>query len=300
MVRVEGLHQYYGKKQVLNDITLHVRRGEIFAFLGPNGAGKSTLLKAAVGLLFPRQGRISIDGIDLKKERRKALSRIGFVPQRVAFPKHLSVEEVLKFHARLKGVGEEAVERALERVRLGHARKQPAGELSGGTLQRLGIAQAILADPPLLVFDEPTVGLDPQVSAEFRLLLKELNEDGVTVLLTSHLLGEVELQASRVAIIKEGRIIAQGSVAELLTASGLPSSLWVKTPVRLDEIQPLLQRHGYLGEQAGPDLRIAVTAENTLAVLDLLREAGIGISSFWTTTPTLEEVFRWMVDKEQL
>lgn len=299
MVKVEGLHQYYGSRQVLRDLSLDVGRGEIFAFLGPNGAGKSTLLKSVVGLLFPRKGSIAIDGIDLKRERRKALSRIGFVPQRVSFPRHLSVEEVLEFHARLKEVGRDAVERALVRVRLEHARKRLVGELSGGTLQRLGIAQAILADPPLLVFDEPTVGLDPQVSAEFRTLVQELNDEGATVLLTSHLLGEVELQASRVAILKEGSIIARGTVPELLSASGLPSSLWVKTPHDLGLLQPLLSRSGYQSEKVGGDLRVSVTAENTLTALDILRQAGAAISSFWTTTPTLEQVFRFVVEKEK-
>ena len=299
MVRVEGVSQYYGKRQVLRDITLHVERGEIFAFLGPNGAGKSTLLKAIVGLLFPGKGSISIDGISLERERRKALSRIGFVPQRVAFPRHLSVQEVLEFHAQLKEVGAAEIARSLQRVGLEHARKRLVGELSGGTLQRLGIAQAILADPPLLVFDEPTVGLDPQVSCEFRLLLKELNREGVTVILTSHLLGEVELQASRVVILKEGSIIAQDTVARLLTASGLPSALWVKTPQNLSQVQPFLRDQGFVSEQVGADLRIAVTAESALLALDTLRQAGVGITAFWTTTPTLEEVFRYMVEKER-
>jgi ABC-type multidrug transport system ATPase subunit len=300
MVRIEGLHQYYGKRQVLRGISLQVRRGEIFGFLGPNGAGKSTLLKAVVGLLFPAEGSITIDGISLERERRRALSRIGFVPQRVAFSRHLTVQEVLEFHARVKNVGSAAVERALGRVRLQQARKRVVGELSGGTLQRLGIAQAILADPPLLVFDEPTVGLDPQVSAEFRTLLQELNAEGVTVMLTSHLLGEVELEASRVAILKEGSIIAQGTVPQLLTASGLPSWLWVKTAHPFGDLRQLLSEHGYRCEQAGPDLRIAVTADNSLTALDILRDSGVAITSFWTTTPTLEEVFRWVVEKDQL
>ena len=299
MVRVEGVSQYYGTRQVLRDISLHVERGEIFAFLGPNGAGKSTLLKAIVGLLFPRKGSITIDGISLERERRKALSRIGFVPQRVAFPRHLSVQDVLEFHAQLKEVGAAEIGRSLQRVGLEHARKRLVGELSGGTLQRLGIAQAILADPPLLVFDEPTVGLDPQVSREFRLLLKELNHEGVTVILASHLLGEVELQANRVAILKEGSIIVQDTVARLLTSSGLPSALWVKTPQSLIQVQPPLRDQGFVSEQVGADLRIDVTAESALLALDTLRQAGIEITAFWTTTPTLEEVFRWLVEKER-
>jgi len=300
MVRIEQLNHCYGSREVLRDVSLHVGRGDVVAFLGPNGAGKSTLLKAVVGLLFPSAGTITIDGINLQRHRRQALARIGFVPQRVAFPRHLSVLDVLEFHARLKGVGGDAVERAIERVRLGHARKRVVGELSGGTLQRLGIAQAILADPPLLVFDEPTVGLDPQVSAEFRHLVGELNDEGATVMLTSHLLGEVEFQASRVVILKEGSIVAQGTVEQLLSESGLPSSLWVKTPDDLAAIRPLLAARGYASEQVGTDLRVSVTSQNSLEALDAVRQAGIGVTSFWTTTPTLEEVFRTVVEKDQL
>ena len=299
MVQVEGVSHHYGSLQVLRDVNLSLERGEIFGFLGPNGAGKSTLLKAIVGLLFPSKGSITIDGISLERERRKALARIGFVPQRVAFPRHLTIEEVLEFHARLKEVGADGIARSLRRVGLEQARKRLVGELSGGTLQRLGIAQAILADPPLLVFDEPTSGLDPRVSSEFRQLLKELNRDGVTIILTSHLLGDVELQAERVAILKEGSVIAQGSVPQLMASSGLQSALWVKTPLNPGDLQPLLQRHGFSHEQVGDDLRISVNGGNALTALDVLRQEGIEITSFWTTAPTLEEVFRHLVEKEQ-
>ncbi|HJV65321.1 MAG TPA: ABC transporter ATP-binding protein [Geomonas sp.] len=297
MVKVEGVSHCYGKREVLRGIDLQVERGEIFGFLGPNGAGKSTLLKAVVGLLSPSAGNITIDGINLKADRRKALSRVGFVPQRVGFARHLSIQEVLEFHASLKQLPPDAVTRSLKRVGLERASKRLVGELSGGTLQRLGIAQAILADPPLLVLDEPTVGLDPQVSAEFRELLKELNREGVTAMVTSHLLGEVELQASRVAVLKEGSVIAQGTVAQLLTDSGLPSSLWVKPSGDPGRIVPVLRGRGYQCEQVGADLRIPVTAEQALQALDALRQAGVEIISFWTTTPTLEEVFRWVVER---
>jgi ABC-type multidrug transport system ATPase subunit len=249
MIRIEGLKKRYGRHEALAGITMEVEHGSIVALLGPNGAGKSTLLKSIVGLLKPSAGRVVVDGLDLGKDRRAALARVGFVPQRVGFPGHLRVREVLAFYAKLKRLDAGAPDRAMARVGLTACAQRKVGELSGGTLQRLGLAQAILADPPLLVLDEPTVGLDPQVSAEFRELLTELNDEGVTVVLTSHMLGEVERLAHRVAIIKEGRLVAYDNLAHLQEAR---------------------------------------------------RRDLVAVDSLWSTTPTLEEVFRWVIDREAI
>lgn len=298
MVHVENVHKRFGRRHVLQGVDLRVAPGEIVALLGPNGSGKSTLLKSIVGLLSPSEGRITVDGLDLLRRRREALARIGFVPQRVAFARHQTIDEVLAFYGALKRLPREAGERALERVGLSHARDRRVGELSGGMLQRLGLAQAILAQPSLLVLDEPTVGLDPHVSSEFRDLLAELNAEGTTILLTSHLLGEVERLAHRVAVLKEGAIAALDTVPGLLNASGVSSALWVRPTQDLAHAQRLLRERGVTAETAGVALRIAVGESDGLAVLDLLRNEEIGIETFWTTSPTLEEVYRWVVGKE--
>ncbi len=297
MIHVENIHKVFGKRQVLGGISFTVAPREIVALLGPNGSGKSTLLKSIVGLLFPSRGRITVDGIDLLRNRREALTRVGFVPQRVAFARHLTIAEVLSFYAALKSLPVDAVDRALGRVGLADARNRRVGELSGGMLQRLGLAQAILAQPPLLVLDEPTVGLDPNVSREFRDLLAELNGEGTTILLTSHLLGEVERLAHRVAVLKEGEIAALDTVPRLLTASGVSSALWVK-PSDPAHAQQLLNDRGIVATTIGVSLRIEAGESDGLAILDLLRREGVGIETFWTTTPTLEEVYRWVVGKE--
>lgn len=299
MVRVEGVSKSYGHRLVLQGIDLVVEPGEILALLGPNGAGKSTLLKAIVGLLLPSKGSILIDGQRLDKAKRQALSRIGFVPQRVAFPRHLSIQQIMSYYARLKGVPTVAIPKSLKRVGLEREAHRQVGELSGGTLQRLGLAQAILASPPLLVLDEPTVGLDPQVSCEFRALLSDLNHEGVTVILSSHLLGEIERLADRVAILKEGRILIQDTIPHLLTASDLPANLWVRLASGREQALSGLGKAGILFDQVGPSFRFNASGEQALVVLDTIRREGAEIEAFWTTTPTLEEVFRWVVEKEE-
>jgi Cu-processing system ATP-binding protein len=241
---------------------------------------------------------VLVDGKDLARERQAALARVGFVPQRVGFPAHLRVREVLAFYARLRGLDDQAPERAMARVGLTAWAERRAGELSGGTMQRLGLAQAILADPALLVLDEPTVGLDPQVSAEFRALLAGLNAEGVTVVLTSHMLGEVERLAHRVAIIKEGRLVADDNVAHLLVASGLPAVLWLQPAQDPELAQAVLAAAGVASTRAGTALGFPSEPAAVTRALEALRRGNIAVDSLWTTTPSLEEVFRWVIEQE--
>lgn len=297
MIEIEKVSKCYGRVVALHQVCLTIQEGEILALLGPNGAGKTTLLKALVGLLHPDSGSIRIRGLDMASQPTLALAEIGFVPQRVAFPRHQTIQEVLAFYARLKDQGQQAVERAMDRVGLENDRFRRIGELSGGMLQRVGLAQAILSEPRVLVLDEPTVGLDPQVSSEFRDLLASLNRDGTTIVLTSHLLGEVERLAHRVAILKEGDLVALDSINRLLTQSGLPSFLWVKPAADPEWVIKQLLTLGIPAERVGPSLKIAGHSDG-MAVLEALRDQGVPVESFWTTAPTLEEVFRWVVGKE--
>lgn len=297
MIDIKSLTKTYPGTKALRSVSLSIRRGEIFGLLGPNGAGKSTLLKSLVGLILPDGGEIRIDGTDLRRDPRTVLAKLGYVPQQVVFPRHQTVREVMAFYAELKGVPTSAIERALERVGLQHDQTKRAGDLSGGMRQRLGLAQSILADPPLLVLDEPSVGLDPHVAAEFRTLLAELNAQGTTIVLTSHLLGEVERLAHRVAILKDGTIAALDSIPQLLTASGLSSALWVKPLDDLTDAQAVLRQIGVPCEAVGLTLKIDTQSDRSLPILDALRQQGIAIERFWTTTPTLEEVFRRVVER---
>ncbi len=205
MIHVEALSKRYGNIEAVADLSFDVRPGETFAIVGPNGAGKTTALKMLLGLVRPDAGRITIGASGLAPRDPRARLEMGYVPQRVEFTPGRTSAEVLGFFAALRGLGRDAVTRALERVGLTDLAGRPATELSGGYAQRLSLAQALLGEPPLLVLDEPTASLDPEATFEFRTLIERLRREGRTVLLCSHLLGEVERVADRVLIMVAGR-----------------------------------------------------------------------------------------------
>lgn len=212
------LTKMYGSKTGCSDICLALDKGQIFGFLGPNGAGKSTLVKMLVGLLFPTSGTASILGRPLGD--LEARRKMGFLPENFRYQEWLTGEELLSFHASLyKLAGEEKRRRipyVLEQVGLAGKGNQKIGSYSKGMQQRLGLACALLPDPDLVFLDEPTSALDPLGRREVREIMLELRSRGKTVFLNSHLLSEVEMVCDRVAIINQGRILATGSMEELL------------------------------------------------------------------------------------
>jgi ABC-type multidrug transport system ATPase subunit len=215
MIRVERLTKRYGSLVAVDDLSFDVRRGETFALIGPNGAGKTTTLKVLLGLARATSGRIAIGVEGLSPENPRARRGLGYVPQRVEFPSGRTVREVLSFFADVRGLPGDAVTRALDRVGLGPSAARQANQLSGGYTQRLSLAQALLADPELLILDEPTASLDPEATWEFRTLLEGLRREGKTILLSSHLLGEVERVADRALILVQGHRAGLESLAEL-------------------------------------------------------------------------------------
>lgn len=227
MIRVEGITKRYRTILAVDHLDFHVDAGETFALIGPNGAGKTTTLKILLGLARPDSGRVGIGPRCLPPCDARARQDLGYVPQRIEFAPARSVAQVLGFFAELRGLPETAVGRALERVGMTALEHRLASELSGGYTQRLSLAQALLSDPALLVLDEPTASLDPEATWEFRTLLQQLRREGKTVILSSHLLSEVERVADRVLILNEGRRIALESIAELrerqLQAGRLPA-----------------------------------------------------------------------------
>jgi len=215
MIRVEGITKRYGAVVAVDRLDFAAEAGETFALIGPNGAGKTTTLKILLGLARPDSGRVAIGPQGLPPEDARARQDLGYVPQRIEFPPARTVAQVLQFFADLRGLPRVSVDRALERVGMTAHRNRLASELSGGYTQRLSLAQALLSDPRLLVLDEPTASLDPQATWEFRSLLEQLHREGKTVILSSHLLSEVERVADRVLILNEGRMAALKSLAEL-------------------------------------------------------------------------------------
>jgi len=204
VIQAKGLVKRYGSVVAVDHLSFEVKTGETFALVGPNGAGKTTTLRLLLGLSLPDRGTIAIGAKGLPPRDPEARADLGYVPQKVEFPRGRTVSEVLRFFSRLRGLDARAVDRALDRVGLTEFASRRATELSGGYTQRLSLGQALLADPSLLVLDEPTASLDPEATWEFRSLVEQLKAEGKTILLCSHLLSEVERVADRVLILVDG------------------------------------------------------------------------------------------------
>jgi len=220
MIEVEKLTKWYGRTLALDEATFRVEMGQIVGFLGPNGAGKSTTLRILTGYLPATSGQARVGGHSCLMESLAVRSLVGYMPENVPLYPEMRVEEYLTFRAGLKGVTggkrRAAVDRVIERCWLKEVRRRLVGQLSKGYRQRVGLAEAIIADPKVLILDEPTIGLDPTQIGETRRLIKSLGESH-TILLSSHILPEVEKTCSHLVIIASGRIAAAGSVEELRT-----------------------------------------------------------------------------------
>jgi ABC-2 type transport system ATP-binding protein len=221
VLSVTGLRKAYGSVQALRGVDLELGGGELFGLLGPNGAGKSTLVKIACGLVRPSAGAVHVCGSPAGSSGAHAA--LGYLAELFRFPDWCTAEELLGLHQELVGSAGGAAERRelLELVELGHVPDRRVGAMSKGMQQRLGLAQALIGAPRLLLLDEPTSALDPAGRRTVRALLEQLRERGVTVLLNSHLLSEVELVCDRVAIIDRGEVVAAGTPAQLSRPGGV-------------------------------------------------------------------------------
>ena len=263
---VRGLGKRYGRVRALDGVDLELAEGELVGLLGPNGAGKSTLVKIACGLVHPTEGTAEICGAPAgSADSRRAL---GYLAELFRFPGWVSAEELLVLHQRLAGSDGGAVERAelLALVDLTEARERRVEEMSKGMQQRLGIAQALVGAPPVLLLDEPTSALDPAGRRMVRVLLEELRSRGHAVLLNSHLLSEIELVCDRVAIISRGRLVAEGAPADLSRTRGV--EVETASGVRLfegatrDDVPAIVSRLVAEGEQVYGVRVLATTLED--------------------------------------
>lgn len=218
LCRLQDVHRSYGREHVLRGVDLDIQRGTILGLIGENGSGKSTLLKILAGALRPDSGT-------LRAERRP---RIGYMPESSRWYPHLTGAQVLRYFARYTGSSADEQAALLERVGLGHARDKKVGAYSKGMRQKLGLAQALLDAPDLIILDEPTNGLDPPGILDFYEILRERAAEGVAILLSSHLLAEIEGHVTHVAFLREGRIHASGACEALLKKAGLPSRVLLR------------------------------------------------------------------------
>ncbi|MGD8939739.1 MAG: ATP-binding cassette domain-containing protein [Gammaproteobacteria bacterium] len=228
LIDVKKLSRDYGPLRAVNDVSFEVKRGEVLGFLGPNGAGKSTTMQMLTGNLAPTEGQIIINGIDLLDNAKPAKAHIGFLPEQPPLYKELTVDEYLTFCARLNRIGKSSIADALatakQRCGLEEVGKRLIGNLSKGFQQRVGIAQAIIHSPAVVILDEPTVGLDPIQIREIRRLIRELRGDHA-VILSTHILPEVQTTCDRVQIINKGEIVLSDSVNGLQRYMQVSSTL---------------------------------------------------------------------------
>lgn len=241
-LQFDQVKKMYGKQLALDHFNATLSEG-VYGLLGHNGAGKTTLISILIGILEADEGRILLDGVDVKQMGTKYLDRIGYLPQYPLFYKNLRIDEFLKYMCALKGIPKNQVnsriEEVLELVNLISAYKKKISALSGGMRQRLGIAQAILNRPEILVLDEPTAGLDPGERIRFRNIISRLSKDKL-VLLTTHIVSDVEYIAKEVLILNKGKLVMQGSPEQL--ENGIKGKVW-EVIVSEEEIESVVEKY---------------------------------------------------------
>ncbi|HVU16415.1 MAG TPA: ABC transporter ATP-binding protein [Candidatus Didemnitutus sp.] len=304
-IEVENLVKNYGSVAAIQGLTFSVRRGEVVGLLGPNGAGKSTTMRILTGYLPATSGSVRICGLPVASHPELTKHHVGYMPENNPLPDDLRVSEYLWFRGRLKEVPRSKLRRRIDEVLelcdLKRVRHRILGRLSKGTRQRVGIAEAILAEPAIIIMDEPTIGLDPHQILIVRDLIAGLR-GRMSVIISSHILPEIEVSCDRVLIINGGRIVAQGSPAELRHEIFGQSSYRVEIsgdtaalPALLKDVEPTL-RVAALGE-CGPDGFCAATlttsqqADLGERLLQYLPAQGYRVRALGHTTPSLEDVF---------
>jgi len=298
IIEVKNLVKHYGKFHAVEDVSFDVYRGDVFGFLGPNGAGKSTTIRTMLSLISPTSGELKLFGRNLLTDRNYILSRIGCIVEKPDFYKYLSAQKNLEIFARLSGVtaDKKKVLEILDFVGLKGREKDKVSGFSHGMKQRLGIAQTLIHDPELIILDEPTTGLDPQGIIDIRNLILQLkNERNKTVLLSSHILSEIELIANRMVIINKGKTIVQGSVSELLNGQELIVSFSVDNIEKA--IQSLNQNNVTIDKDSiqGTNLLLHIAQENIPVINKLFCDNNVNVFSI-ETKRKLEDYFLKLIN----
>jgi ABC-2 type transport system ATP-binding protein len=294
-VAAEGLVKRYGGRVALDGLSLHVGRGEVVGLLGPNGAGKTTTVKILLGLVHPTAGSAALFGIPVADPA--ARQQVGYLPEQFRFPPWLTGARLLDLHGRLAGLdGDTRVERAaavLDLVGLSGREQESIGGYSKGMQQRIGLAQALIGDPALVILDEPTSALDPIGRRDVREIVRTLRARGTAVLLNSHLLSEVEMVCDRVAIVDRGRLVRSGRLDELVGGA-------LELRVRLDRVDQraldLLGGHGDVIAHEGQE--VLLVADDPAGVAELAAElvhAGYALLALVPLQRSLEDVFVGLV-----
>ena len=303
IITVKDLVKTYGSFRAVDSVSFEVNPGETFALLGPNGSGKTTTLKCLAGLTVPTSGTMVIGGLDLKQQSRQARNLFSYLPQRVGFHESLTAREVMEFYCKLRRLDPARINElfSMSSFHFNGSASRPVGQFSGGMIQRLGLAVACLPDAPIMMLDEPTVSLDPQGAIEFRAFLADLKRAGKTIVISSHMLADVEELADRVAILVEGKLVGLESIQSLrrdLEMAGQmevvlaePDHKWIRVAFESGASSATIQ---------GESLIIASAPEKRLDILQAIRSQGGSVIRFATRETSLEDVYlRYIGENEK-
>ncbi|MCG7385931.1 ABC transporter ATP-binding protein [Paenibacillus sp. ACRRY] len=312
VLSVQHLKKKIGRKWIIKDVTFEVKPGEIFGFLGPNGAGKTTTIRMLVDLIKPTEGKIKVCGYDVNRDPERALQYVGSIVENPEVYTYLTGWENLEHFARMQpGVDHARIQEVVDIVRLDQRIHDKVRTYSLGMRQRLGIAQALLGRPRLLILDEPTNGLDPKGIKELRVFIKQLASEGMAVFVSSHLLSEIQLLCDRVAIISAGRVLAVGGVDELIEDHS-KFAIWHVSPLEegrrmlLEAGIALVDRPAEVMDDTiiaglGPNAVVAEMHEDRIAgLVNQMVQAGIQVEGVQRVQPTLEQLFLKMTEGESI
>ena len=304
MLQIKNLRKAYGKYQAPDGLSMEVKEGALYGFVGPNGAGKTTTIKILAGLLAADSGQVLLDGENALGRGRKLKGKIGYVPDEFGTYDNLKVREYMEFFASCYGmeglVARNRCSLLLEQVGLEDRMDFYVDGLSRGMKQRLCLAQALIHDPPLLVLDEPSSGLDPKTRLEFKELLLELNEQGKTVLLSSHVLSELAQMCSDIGIIDQGKLILSGSIREIMERVDQSNPLIITVYKNMEKAMAILRSHGCVRTISIKDNRLSVgfagDAQDEALLLQQMIDADVLVNEFFRQPGNLETLFMQITD----
>jgi len=307
MIDVQNLTKDYGNSTALRDVTFDVKKGEILGFLGPNGAGKTTTMRILTGYMPPTSGSAHIAGFDVFSDSMQVRKRIGYLPETVPLYTEMTVWDYLDFAARLRDVSnrDSAIERAMEMVNISDRADQLIGKLSKGFRQRVGLAQALVHDPEVLILDEPTVGLDPKQIIEVRNLIKSLGTEH-TIILSTHILPEVSQTCTRVLIINDGKIVAEDTAERLGARVRGADRVFLQVvqpapeiPTELEKIKGVLGVNSKDTEPGTYEIEINTGSDRRADIAQMAVQRGWGVLELRPMGLSLEEVFLKLTTEEQ-
>lgn len=294
-VKAIGLCKRYAEFEALTDLNFELHTGQTLALLGHNGAGKSTLIKMILGLVSPSHGELFVQGQSLHTKRPNANLSLGYLPENVSFYDNMTAQEILGYFAKLKGVAPKRVSILLEEFGLMAAKDKRLSTFSKGMRQRLGLAQAVLADPKVLLLDEPTVGLDPLASAFLYQKMAQLKAQGCAIIISTHELGLVQDQMDSALILGQGRLLASGDLTRLRIASALPSQLELHRVLPLQYQQLISQQLFASLRNHSTSNRVCFSVPDTLKAKVIEQLHLLKIHEFSIEPPSLQDIFHYFM-----